>query len=182
MTPTDYSVGVFIYRSEFVKLFKMSPTALFLDSPRNRGKNRAKGVPPLQFSHARGKPYKIERSTGSFSADGSLPARSPPLPICTPFRSHARGCVPRHDGRHSLSVLPETWSRLSHSRSRSQAATADCLPSARRRNVSRHAGGIPKGKALWLLLHTSGRAEVCNRREQKELYKLQFTLPRCVFR
>ena len=165
---------------------------------RNGGKNRAKGVPPLQFSHARGKPYKIERSTGSFSADGSLPARctrahhfvagplarnrSPPLPICTPFRSHARVYVLRRDGRHSLSVLPETWSRLSHSRSRSQAATADCLPSARRRNVSRHAGGIPKGKALWLLLHTSGRAEVCNRREQKELYKLQFTLPRCVFR
>ena len=115
-------------------------------------------------------------------ADSALPARASPLSMHTPFRSHARGCVPRRDGRHSLSVLPETWSRLSHSRSRSQAATADCLPSARRRNVSRHAGGIPKGKALWLLLHTSGRAEVCNRREQKELYKLQFTLPRCVFR
>ena len=30
---------------------------------RNRGKNRAKGVPPLRFSHARGKQCKIERST-----------------------------------------------------------------------------------------------------------------------
>ena len=135
---------------------------------RNGGKNRAKGVPPLQFSHANGKQCKIARSTDSLPADGSLPARSPPLPICTPFRSHARGCVPRRDGRHSLSVLPETWSRLSHSRSRSQAATADCLPSARRREKSRHAGGIPKGKALWLLLHTSGRAEVCPRRDREK--------------
>ena len=69
----------------------MPPAALFLVPARNRGKNRAKGVPPLRFSHARDKQYKIGRSTGSFSADGSLPARSPPLPIYTPFRSHARG-------------------------------------------------------------------------------------------
>ena len=81
-------------------------------------------------------------------ADSGLPARPSPLSMHIPFRSHARGCVPRRDGRHSLSVLPETWSRLSHSRSRSQAATADCLPSARRRREYRHEGGIPKGRAL----------------------------------
>ena len=72
-------------------LYERPPAALFLVPARNRGKNRAKGVPPLRFSHARDKQYKIGRSTGSFSADGLLPARSPPLPIYMPFRSHARG-------------------------------------------------------------------------------------------
>ena len=82
-----------------------------------------------------------------------------------PFRSHARGCVPRRDGRHSLSVLPETGWRLSHSRSRSQAATTRPRSSARRREASRQAGGIPKGRALWSLLPTSGEAEVGPRRD-----------------
>ena len=162
---------------------------------RNRGKNRAKGVPisgpraalpggwppkracgaqPLRFSHAKDKRYWIERSTGNAVcgrlATGSLAAAVDAHPVSFP-RS---GCRRRRGGTSSLSVLPETGSRLSHSRSRSQAATADCLPSARRREKSRHAGGIPKGKALWLLLHTSGRAEVCPRREQRDLDKLRF--------
>jgi len=81
-------------------------------------------------------------------ADGSLPARSPPLPAFAPFRSHARGCRPWRDGRGLLSVLPETGRRPAHSRSRSQAATSRFRSSARRRRGSRHAGGIPKGRAL----------------------------------
>ena len=101
-------------------------------------------------------------------ADSALPARASPLLAYRPFRSHARVYVLRRDGRHSLSVLPETGWKLSHSRSRSQAATADDLSSARRRREPRHAGGIPKGKALWLLLHTSGRAEVCPRRDREK--------------
>ena len=85
---------------------------------------------------------------GMQCADGSLPARSPPLSAFCPFRSHARGCRRRRDGKRFLSVLPETGYKLSHSRSRSQAATTDDLSSARRRTKSRHAGGIPKGGAL----------------------------------
>ena len=97
-------------------------------------------------------------------ADGSQPARgtrahhfvagplarnrAPPLSALSPFRSHARRCRLRRDGRGSLSVLPETRWRPTHSRSRSQAATSDYRASARRRTESRHAGGIPKGGAL----------------------------------
>ena len=43
----------------------MPPAALFLVPARNREKNRAKGVPPLRFSHAGGKQCKIERSTAN---------------------------------------------------------------------------------------------------------------------
>ena len=150
--------------------------SLFLDSPRNRGKNRPKafplGEPPTPGASCARSSARMRH----WCADSALPARAPPQSVFAPFRSHARGYVPRRDGRHSLSVLPETGSRLSHSRSRSQAATADCLPSARRREEFRHAGGIPKGRALWSLLPTSGEAEVGPRREQKELYKLQFTV------
>ena len=145
----------------------------------------------MRFSRASGKQYKIERSTGSLAADGSLPARctrahhfvagplarnrSPPLSMHTPFRSHARGFRRGRDGKSPLSVSPETGWMLSHSRSRSQAATSRFRSSARRRRGYRHAGGIPKGRALWLLLHTSGRAEVCPRREQRDLDKLQLS-------
>ena len=79
------------------------------------------------------------------------------------------GCIPRRDGRGCLSVLPETRQRPTHSRSRSQAAIADFLSSARRRSISRHAGGIPKGKALWSLLPTSGEAEVGPRRDSAKI-------------
>ena len=119
----------------------------------------------METPDGRGKQCKIERSTGSLAADGSLPARSPPLSMHTPFRSHARGFRRGRDGKSPLSVLPETGWMLSHSRSRSQAATSRFRSSARRRRGYRHAGGIPKGRALWLLLHTSGRAEVCPRRD-----------------
>ena len=115
---------------------------------RNGGKNRAKGVPPLQFSHAKDKRYWIERSTaGSVCgrlATGSLAAAFGVQAVSFP-RS---GCRRRRAGRHSLSVLPETGRRPTHSRSRSQAATTDDLSSVRRRTKSRHAGGIPKGRAL----------------------------------
>ena len=95
----------------------------------------------------------------------------------TPFRSHARGgCIPRRDGWGYLSVLPETGSRLSHSRSRSQAATLKFRSSARWRIEPCHAGGIPKGKALWSLLPTSGEAEVGPRRE----YKRHLQTPSCI--
>ena len=131
---------------------------------RNGGKNRAKGVPPLRFSHARGKLCKIERSTETLVcgrlATGSKYAR-PPLrggsprteslaaaigiqPVSFP-RS---GCRLRRDGESPLSVSPETEWMLSHSRSRSQAATTFFLSSARRYTKLRHAGGIPKGGAL----------------------------------
>ena len=71
-------------------------------------------------------------------ADGSLPARSPPLSAYSPFRSHARGCRLRRDGESPLSVSPETGWVLSHSRSRSQAATSCSHSSARRRREYRH--------------------------------------------
>ena len=146
----------------------MPPAALFLDSPRNRGKNRPKafplGEPPTPEINCN----RIERSTVTLVcgrlATGSLAAAFGVQAVSFP-RS---GCRRRRDGRHSLSVLPETGWKLSHSRSRSQAATADDLSSARRRREPRHAGGIPKGKALWLLLHTSGRAEVCPRRDREK--------------
>ena len=151
----------------------MSPAALFLDSPRNRGKSRPKafplGEPPTPEINC----SRIERSTVMLVcgrlATGSLAAAFGVQAVSFP-RS---GCRRRRDGRHSLSVLPETGWKLSHSRSRSQAATSRFRSSARRRRGSRHAGGIPKGKALWSLLPTSGEAEVGPRREQKELYKLQ---------
>ena len=135
---------------------------------RNGGKNRAKGVPPLRFSHAGGKQCKIERSTAnSVCGLRATSSRVAATSLCAVSFPRS-GCVLRRDGRHSLSVLPETGWKLPHSRSRSQAATAYFLSSARRRNVFRHAGGIPKGKALWLLLHTSGRAEVCPRRDREK--------------
>ena len=127
----------------------MPPAALFLDSPRNRGKNRPKafplGEPPTPGANCAGSSARMRH----WCADSALPARAPPHSSRRPFRSHARGCVPRRDGRHFLSVLPETGWRPTHSRSRSQAATADDLSSARRRTKSRHAGGITKGGALW---------------------------------
>ena len=98
-------------------------------------------------------------------ADSALPARAPPLSALSSFRSHALGCIPRRDGKRFLSVLPETGWRLTHSRSRSQAATLKFRSSARRRKSLRHADGIPKGKALWSLLPTSGEAEVGPRRD-----------------
>ena len=58
------------------------------------------------------------------------------------------GCGLRRDGESPLSVLPETGRKSPHSRSRSQAATSHFHSSARRRSVSRYAGGIPKGRAL----------------------------------
>ena len=137
----------------------------------------------MRFSHASGALCKFERSTVSTVcgrlATGSRYAR-PPLrggsprteslaaaigiqPVSFP-RS---GCGLRRDGRDSFSVSPETRRRPTHSRSRSQAAIADFHSSARRRNSSRHAGGIPKGKALWSLLPTSGESEVGPRREYK---------------
>ena len=118
--------------------------------------------------------YQLDVRAPTANAAGPIARnRASPQSVFAPFRSHARGYVPRRDGRHSLSVLPETGRRPTYSRSRSQAATADDLSSARRREESRHAGGIPKGKALWSLLPTSGEAEVGPRREQKEFYKLQ---------
>ena len=102
----------------------------------------------MQFSHASGKRHKIERSTGN-AVCGRLVTCSLAAAIgIQPVSFPRSGCRRRRDGRHSLSVLPETGWKLSHSRSRSQAATADCLPSARRRREYRHEGGIPKGRAL----------------------------------
>ena len=132
---------------------------------RNGEKNRAKGVPPLRFSHSSGKRHKIERSSAG-AVCGLGPTGSALGAVGLRVVSFPRsGCGLRRDGENSLSVLPETGWKLSHSRTRSQAATSSYLSSARRRNSSRHAGGIPKGKALWSLLPTSGDAEVGPRRE-----------------
>ena len=123
--------------------------SLFLDSPRNRGKNRPKafplGEPPTPGASCAGSSARMRH----WCADSALPARAPPQSVFAPFRSHAQGYVPRRDGRQFLSVLPETRQRPTHSRSRSQAATSRFRSSARRRSVSRHAGGITKGGALW---------------------------------
>ena len=102
----------------------------------------------MRFSHARDNQIMIQRLTGNavcgLGPTGSALAAVDAHPVSFP-RS---GCRRRRGGTSSLSVLPETWSRLSHSRSRSQAATTAFLSSARRRTKSRHAGGIPKGRAL----------------------------------
>ena len=102
----------------------------------------------MQFSHARGKLSEIKRSTG-YAACGLGPTGSALAAIGLCAVSFPRsGCGLRRDGENSLSVLPETGWKLSHSRSRSQAATLKSRSSARRRRESRHAGGIPKGRAL----------------------------------
>ena len=85
---------------------------------------------------------------GMRCADSALPARASPQLAFAPFRSHARGADAGATVVGCLSVLPETGRRPTHSRSRSQAATTDDLSSVRRRTKSRHAGGIPKGRAL----------------------------------
>ena len=94
------------------------------------------------------KQYKIKRSTANsvcgLRATSSRVAAVDAHPVSFP-RS---GCRRRRDGRGCLSVLPETGWKPPHSRSRSQAATSHFHSSARRRSVSRHAGGIPKGRAL----------------------------------
>ena len=138
--------------------------SLFLDSPRNRGKNRPKafplGEPPTPGANCAGSSARL--ATCLRTARYRLDVRAPTTSWRVPSHGIARrrfrrtgrfvptlgGCIPRRDGRHSLSVLPETGRRPTHSRSRSQAATADDLSSARRRTESRHAGGIPKGRAL----------------------------------
>ena len=80
----------------------MPPAALFLVPARNREKNRAKGVPPLRFSHARGKQCKIERSTATLECGlgptGSALAAVDAHPVSFP-RS---GCRRRRDGRGVL--------------------------------------------------------------------------------
>ena len=69
----------------------MPPAALFLDSPRNRGKNRPKAFrlwkPPTPEIIC----TNLSARQILLCADGSLPARSPPLSVYRPFRSHARG-------------------------------------------------------------------------------------------
>ena len=86
------------------------------------------------------------------------------------------GCGLRRDGESPLSVLPETGRKSPHSRSRSQAATSHFHSSARRRSVSRYAGGIPKGRALRRVFCPafSARAEKDWPSETKLLYKLWF--------
>ena len=122
--------------------------SLFLDSPRNRGKNRPKVFPLGNLPTPKIICTNLSARLLVLCADSGLPARPSPLSACAPFRSHARGCVPRRDGKRFLSVLPETGWKLPHSRSRSQAATLMFRSSARRRKESRHAGRIPKGGAL----------------------------------
>ena len=117
-------------------------------------------------------------------ADSGLPARPSPLSMHTSFRSHARGCRCRRDGRRYLSVSPETGKMPTHSRSRSQAATTDYLSSARRRTKFRHAGGIPKGRALRRVFCPafSARAETGWPPEANDdLHKLRFTLQSTTF-
>ena len=127
----------------------MPPAAPFLGRQEMEERTGQRGFPLCNSPTPEKGCAKLSARLGMQCADSALPARAPPHSSRRPFRSHARGCVPRRDGGGCLSVLPETRRRLSHSRSRSQAATADCLPSARRRTKSRHAGGITKGGALW---------------------------------
>jgi len=116
----------------------MPPAALFLGRQEIEERTGQRGFPlcnsPTPKINGTGSSARL----GMQCADGSLPARSPPLSACAPFRSHARGCVPRRDGKRFLSVLPETGWKLPHSRSRSQAATLMFRSSARRRREYRH--------------------------------------------
>ena len=80
-------------------------------------------------------------------------------------------CRRRRDGKGFLSVLLRATKILSHSRDSRRAASTDYQSGVRRRGMSRHVGGIPKGSALWPLLPTSGGAEAGRRRQIKEFYK-----------
>ena len=126
----------------------MPPAALFLGRQEIEERTGQRGFPLCNSPTPAANGTRLSARLEMRCADGSLPARSPPLSAYSPFRSHAQGYRHRRDGENSLSVLPETGWKLSHSRSRSQAATSSYLSSARRRNSSRHAGGIPKGGAL----------------------------------
>ena len=149
---------------EFVEIIICLRRPCFLFRQETGERTGQRGFPLCDSPTPAGNSARSNARLPELCADSGLPARPSPMSMHTPFRSHARRCRRRRDGRHSLSVLPETGWKLAHSRSRSQAATSRFRSSARRRRGSRHAGGIPKGKALWSLLPTSGEAEVGNAR------------------
>ena len=126
----------------------MPPAALFLGRQEIEKRTGQRGFPLCNSPTSTVLCANLSARLLVRCADSALPARAPPLSALSSFRSHALGCIPRRDGRGSLSVLPETRRRQTHSRSRSQAATSRFRSSARRRKESRHAGGIPKGGAL----------------------------------
>ena len=129
-------------------LFGMPPAAPFLGRQEMEERTGQRGFPLCDSPTPGVKQYKIKRSTGNLPADGSLPAR------CTRAHHFVAGPLARN---RSPPLSMHTPFR-SHARG-----------FRRGRAESRHAGGIPKGKALWSLLPTSGEAEVGPRRDSAKI-------------
>ena len=107
-----------IHKLEFVVLFfpsradrcrrKCLRRPCFLPEQETGERTGQRGFPLCDSPTPAGNSARSNARLPELCADSGLPARPSPMSMHTPFRSHARRCRRRRDGRHSLSVLPET--------------------------------------------------------------------------